>query len=98
MPRTLAFLVFVLAASPVAAQFGPPPPEPPGTPKQKQRLDITGWWVSVVHEDWRFRMVTAPKGDTVNVPLNPVGKKLADSSRKRPGSSRGSGSATSWPR
>ena len=60
--------LFVLTAvTPVAAQFGPPPPEPPGTPKQKQRLDITGWWVSVIHEDWRFRMVTAPKGDTVNI-------------------------------
>jgi hypothetical protein len=72
-------LALVLAAVvPVAAQFGPPPPEPPGTPKQKQRLDITGNWVSVVNEDWRFRMITPPKGDTVNVPLNPAGKKIAD--------------------
>ena len=74
-----ACLVVVLAAVvPVVAQFGPPPPEPPGTPKQKQRLDITGNWVSVVHEDWRFRMITAPKGDTVNIPLNAAGKKIAD--------------------
>jgi hypothetical protein len=65
--------------APVAAQFGPPPPEPPGTPKQKQRLDITGYWVAVIHEDWRFRMITAPKGETPDIPLNPVGKKLADS-------------------
>ena len=65
--------------APLAAQFGPPPPEPPGTPKQKQRLDITGYWVAVVHEDWRFRMITAPKGETPDIPLNPVGKKLADS-------------------
>lgn len=71
--------LFLAAAAPAAAQFGPPPPEPPGTPKQKQRLDITGNWVSVVHEDWRFRMITAPKGDTVNIPLNAAGKKLADS-------------------
>ena len=50
----LACFAFVLlAAAPVAAQFGPPPPEPPGTPKQKQRLDITGNWVSVINEDWR---------------------------------------------
>ena len=34
--------------------------------------------MSVVHEDWRFRMITAPKGDTVNIPLNPAGKKIAD--------------------
>ena len=80
MRRALSLIAFMVAtAASAAAQFGPPPPEPPGTPKQKQRLDITGWWVSVIHEDWRFRMVTAPKGDTVNIPLNPAGKKIADS-------------------
>lgn len=80
MRRTVSLIAFmVVTAAAAAAQFGPPPPEPPGTPKQKQRLDITGWWVSVIHEDWRFRMVTAPKGDTVNIPLNPAGKKIADS-------------------
>jgi hypothetical protein len=74
-----ACLIALVTTARVAAQFGPPPPEPPGTAKQKQRLDITGWWVSVIHEDWRFRMVTPPKGDTVNIPLNPAGKKIADS-------------------
>jgi len=74
-----AAAALALAGSvPLSAQFGPPPPEPPGTPKQKQRLDITGNWVSVIHEDWRFRMITPPKGDTVDVPLNPAGKKIAD--------------------
>ena len=79
MTTRAAFLLTLMLAAPVAAQFGPPPPEPPGTAKQKQRLDITGNWVSVIHEDWRFRMITAPKGDTVNIPLNPAGKKIADS-------------------
>jgi len=77
----LAFIclaVFAAAVAPVAAQFGPPPPEPPGSPKDKARVDITGYWVSVIHEDWRFRMITAPKGDTVDVPLNQEGKKIAD--------------------
>ena len=77
--RLIVVLAIALATfAPLAAQFGPPPAEPPGTPKQKQRLDITGNWVSVVHEDWRFRMITAPKGDTINIPLNPAGKKIAD--------------------
>ena len=41
-------------------------------------IDITGQWVSVVTEDWRWRMVTPPKGDTASVPLNPAGRKVAD--------------------
>ena len=36
-----------------------------------------GQWVSLVTEDWRYRMFTAPKGDTVSLPLNPAGQKAA---------------------
>jgi hypothetical protein len=39
---------------------------------------MTGYWVSVVTEDWKFRMVTPPKGLYAGVPLNPVGRKMAD--------------------
>ena len=41
-------------------------------------IDFTGQWVSVVTEDWRWRMVTPPKGDTASIPLNPAGRKVAD--------------------
>jgi len=41
-------------------------------------LDLTGQWVSIITEDWRWRMVTPPKGDTASVPLNPAGRKAAD--------------------
>jgi len=42
-------------------------------------IDLTGQWVSVVNEDWRWRMVTPAKGDTASVPLSPAGRKAADS-------------------
>jgi hypothetical protein len=34
--------------------------------------------VSVVDEDWRFRMMTPPKGDYYSVPLNAAARKVAD--------------------
>ena len=40
--------------------------------------DLTGYWVSVVTEDWRFRMVTPKKGDYASVPLTPEGRRVAD--------------------
>jgi hypothetical protein len=40
-------------------------------------IDLTGYWVSIVTEDWRFRMVAAPKGEFEGVPLNPEGQKVA---------------------
>jgi hypothetical protein len=39
---------------------------------------MTGYWVSVVTEDWRYRMVTPPKGAFGGVPLNPEGRRLAN--------------------
>jgi hypothetical protein len=51
---------------------------PPNPARQSAPIDITGNWVSYVTEDWRFRMITPPKGDYTRVPLTPEGRKLAD--------------------
>ena len=40
-------------------------------------LDLTGQWVSLVTDDWRWRMVVPPKGDTLYLPVNDAGKKMA---------------------
>src|SRR2546427_6180125 len=48
-------------------------PQPPQTPRAMAPIDLTGYWVSIVTEDWRFRMVTPPKGDFASVPLNQEG-------------------------
>jgi hypothetical protein len=54
-------------------QGGPPPPGRAGA-----QFDLTGTWVSVVTEDWRWRMVTPAKGDYASVPLNAEGRRVAD--------------------
>ncbi len=41
-------------------------------------IDLTGYWVSVVTEDWRWRMVTPPKGDYASVPISAEGRRVAD--------------------
>ena len=55
------------------------PPGPPPTARQQAPFDLTGYWVSIVTEDWRWRMVTPAKGDYASVPLNDEGRKTADS-------------------
>src|SRR5947199_9621227 len=52
--------------------------QPPRTPQAGAPIDLTGYWVSIVTEDWRFRMVTPPKGDYASVPLNAEGRRVAD--------------------
>ena len=57
---------------------GAAPPAAPLTPKANAPEDITGHWVSIVTEDWRFRMVTPAKGDYASVPLNGAGRGMAN--------------------
>jgi hypothetical protein len=63
----------------VGAQRGQGRGGPPPTPRAAAPVDLTGYWVSVVTEDWRFRMVTPPKGDYASVPLNAEARRVADS-------------------
>jgi hypothetical protein len=72
-------LAVVLAGSVHAQRAGVRgAPEPPRIGKNGALYDITGYWVSVITEDWRHRMVTPPKGDYTGVMLNEAGRKLAD--------------------
>jgi hypothetical protein len=71
-------LAFFAVEPALAQQRGAAPPQPPPTPQAAAPIDLTGYWVSVVTEDWRWRMVTPPKGDFASVPLNPAGQKVAN--------------------
>jgi hypothetical protein len=41
-------------------------------------IDLTGYWVSVVVEDWKWRMVTPHKGVFEGIPLNPDGRRVGE--------------------
>ena len=75
IPVALAALLVIGVAPQVSAQRGGGPPQPA---QQAAPIDMTGYWVSIVTEDWRFRMLTPPKGDYDSVPLNAQGRKVAD--------------------
>ena len=72
-------IIIVTAAVNAGAQ-GRLPPEPPAhvAAKVSAPIDLTGYWVSLVTEDWRYRMFTPPKGDYAAVPLNKAGRTAAD--------------------
>jgi len=60
------------------AARGAQQPATPSVPKVAAPVDLTGFWVSIVTEDWRFRMITPDKGDFSSVPLNPEGRRVAN--------------------
>jgi hypothetical protein len=68
----------ILLDSQVDAQRGNPQPQPPRAPRAAAPIDLTGYWVSIVSQDWRWRMVTPAKGDYQELQLTPAARKVAD--------------------
>jgi hypothetical protein len=50
----------------------------PPTAREGAAIDLTGYWVSVISEDWKFRMVTPKKGVYDSLTLNNEGRRAAD--------------------
>lgn len=67
-------------AGPLAAQqpAGQPAAQAPPTPRAAAPIDLTGQWVSLVTDDWRWRMVVPPKGDVLYLPVNDAGRRMAE--------------------
>jgi hypothetical protein len=51
----------------------------PQSPQAAAPIDLTGTWVAVINEDWRWRMVTPPPRDYASVPMTPAAEQVADS-------------------
>jgi hypothetical protein len=73
-----ALVAVASAAANLSVQAQPPPgPADTRTPRERAPIDLTGQWVAVVDEDWRWRMVTPPVGDTASLPINERGRAAA---------------------
>lgn len=88
MTRATSFLAAVALVAP-ACLLAQGIPQGPGLgvggPRQAPKsaeagapADFTGYWVSVVTEDWRWRMVTPIKGDFASIPLNDEGRRIGN--------------------
>jgi len=78
-PQLACVVLMISMAAAVAAQRGRGgPPAPVLSPREGAPIDLTGYWVSVVTEDWRWRMATPPKGDYQSLPLNAEARRAAD--------------------
>lgn len=88
---SLSFLllaaVFAFGRTDVAAQRGAGgqrgagPAAAPQTARTRGPVDFTGTWVSMVTEDWRWRMVTPPKDQSAaaSIPVNQEARRVAQS-------------------
>src|SRR5437667_11718031 len=73
------FSLFLLILSVCSLTHAQARGQPPASPRAGAPVDLTGYWVSVVTEDWRWRMVPPSRGDFASIPLNAQGRKLGES-------------------
>ncbi|HEY1242612.1 MAG TPA: hypothetical protein VGF16_18750 [Bryobacteraceae bacterium] len=71
--RVLLIVALITAPTLAAQNRGAAP-----TAKAAATADLTGYWVSLITEDWRFRMITPRKGDYQAVPMTDQARKIAD--------------------
>ena len=71
---TLALLV--IAPDAASAQDAGSPPVP-ATARKTAPTDMTGYWVSQIVDEWRFR-VAPQKGDILYLPINAQARKIAE--------------------
>jgi hypothetical protein len=71
-------LVLTVVSVQFHAQQRGAPAGPPPTPRAAAPSDLTGYWVAIVSEDWRWRMGLGLKGDYGYLTLNPEGRKVGD--------------------
>ena len=57
---------------------GAAPPTAALTGRGQAPYDITGYWVALITDDWRYRMLTPPKGNADYVPVTAEARKLMD--------------------
>jgi hypothetical protein len=74
---TSCLIVLFLLSGMILAQGVGGRTSPPAA-KQAAPIDLTGYWVAVVVEDWKYRMTPANKGDYSGLPLNAAARKAAD--------------------
>ena len=66
--------VVVLGELPAIAQRGVQA-QPAG--QNDAPIDLTGYWVSIISDEWRYRMLTPPKGNVDYMPVNAEGRRVA---------------------
>jgi hypothetical protein len=72
--RILVSITILMGSVPAFAQGRGQAPPP--SPRAAAPVDFTGYWVSVVSEDWRWRMVTPARGDFASIPFNAEGRRI----------------------
>jgi len=74
--RVMGVALSLAVAPAIFAQRGGGPAGPPPPARIAAPFDPTGYWVSIIVDEWRFR-VDPQKGDVLYMPINPAARQAA---------------------
>jgi hypothetical protein len=79
---SISLAALLMSAPAIHAQRGPQgrggnPAAPGGRGAAERAFDPSGYWVSIVSDEWRYRMLTPAKGNLDYVPVNAEGRRVA---------------------
>src|SRR6266540_6223046 len=74
----LALALALMLSSNMSAQGRGAQPAATPTPRAIAPFDPTGYWVAIISEDWRWRMITPTRGDFPSIPLNLDAQRIAE--------------------
>ena len=75
--KALLFILITATGLWAQGRAGQAPAGPPPTPRAAAPIDLTGQWVSMIVDEWRFRVVPQ-KGDLPYLPLNAEARRIAN--------------------
>ena len=78
VPSAVIIAAALLVPAGLQAQGRGGAAQAPQTPRAAAPIDLTGYWVAEISEDWRWRMVTPAKGDYMSIPITAAAQKVAD--------------------
>src|SRR5882672_3316887 len=61
-----------------AGRGGPGAPQAPAAGRTQAPYDLSGYWVALVTDDWRYRMLTPPKGNADYLPVTAEARTVMD--------------------
>jgi hypothetical protein len=80
--KPIAAVILAMSVDAVVAGQGRGAPTPAPPAQAAAPIDVTGYWVSVVNKEWRFRMVIPAKGDFFGpiggIPINAEARRVAE--------------------
>jgi hypothetical protein len=76
--RRLLFAVAALVFIPLLYLHAQERGQAPATGRSAAPFDPTGYWVSLVTDDWRYRMLTPPKGNVDYIPISQEGRQVTE--------------------